>query len=184
MNIFNNLKVYQQQPRKVIDEPLPIKKESFKEKLAYFFEETMVLWFVGTILLVFGLLWYFFSIQFCGMMLFGILAVIIFGVFAGGFANLSDWFEKKLGETKGMTLGCLGMLLGPIAAVTIIITSMPYWDYESYYEQQVKPTVYYTPYGECYHSTPHCYHIEGHEITSVNEFKAKQKGLRPCSDCY
>lgn len=185
MNIFCNLKNYQRLPRKYSpgdSEPRP--RKSLKEKLSDLFERTLMIWFIGALLLTFGLLWYHFSFQFCGMMFFGLLAFLSFGLLTGGFAKSSGWLEKKFGESKGMALGCLGMLLGPVAAVAIIVTSIPWWDHESHYEQQVSPTVYYTRYGECYHSTPYCFHIKGHDMTSVSEVKAEKKGLRPCSDCH
>ena len=187
MKMFENMRRYESPLSKTKREDveyIPLRKLSKKEKIMDFISKTFALWLYFGLTVFFGLLWYIFSWSFCGMMFFGLLALLVFVLITPGFAKLSNVFERKLGETTGSTLGCFGMLLGPVVAVCFFVSSIPYWDYESHYEQQYSPTVYYTPYGECYHSSPYCYHIEGHTIYECKEYNAEEKGLRPCSDCY
>ena len=184
MNIFSNLKQYtpknEERQKPKLEEP----KTNFQKIKDILLDGLPAIGFYFGLLTVSGLIWYFGSISFFGFVFWGLISLFAFAIITPGFAHLSDFFEKKLGENVSMNIGCLGMASGLVIALTIFFTSIPYWDYEKKYEIENSPTVYWTPYGECYHSSPHCFHIEGHEIHQGTKYKAEKKDLRPCSDCY
>lgn len=184
MNIFANLKVY---PPKNGNRPIPEPEEpksrfqKLKEVVLDYLPAVGV--YIG-MLTISGLIWYCGSISFFGFVFWGLVSLLAFIVITPGCAHLSDFLIKKFGENIGMNIGCLGMASGIIIAIIIFVSSIPYWDYEKKYEIENSSTVYWTPYGECYHRTPDCFHIEGHEIHQGTEYKAGKKHLRPCNDCY
>ena len=184
MNIFANLKVYSPSNEKKYN-PEPEEPESRFQKM----KETVLEYLpaVGVylgLLIISGLFCYFGNISFFGFVFWGLVSLLAFITITSGFAHLSDFFVKKFGENIGMNIGCLGMASGVIITVIIFVSSIPYWDYEKKHEIEGRTIVYWTPYGECYHSTPECFHIEGHEIHQGTEYKAEKKHLRPCRDCY
>lgn len=184
MNIFSNLKIYSQPKRSnVTSEPEQSKSKFhlFKEKL---FEYLPSVGIYLALLSISGLIWYYGNVAFFGFVFWGLVSLGTFIIITPGFAHLTDLFEKKFGENIGLSLGCLGSASGIIIAITIFVSTIPYWDYEKQNYKVYSPTVYWTRYGECYHSTPECFHIEGHKIYQGSEYKAEEKDLRPCSDCY
>ena len=185
MNIFNNLRKYQHTPTALhystkTDE---VKEDKSLWKKIKEIDWTMPLLTLGT-LIISGLVWYIWSVKFCGMVFFGIISFLIFCIFTPGGAHLSLFLEKKYGD-KTASWGCLIMLLGPILAATVFISSIDYWDHKKYYEyhgyQGIE--VYITPYGECYHNSYNCYTIKGHNIRSISESRALDMGRRPCEFC-
>lgn len=180
MNIFDNLRQYQKPPRKF--QP-PTEEEIRQEKRKKHLE-----WLKGSVLAVlftsfWGCLWYFAKWKFAGMIFFLVLAFLIFGIFTTSFANGSDWLEKKFGNKVGLNIGCLGMALGPILGISLFVTSIPYWNLKERERIECNPTVYVTPYGECYHSSENCYTIQGHRIKAIQLYKAERQGRRPCEIC-
>lgn len=193
MNIFNNLKYYKSEPKTHIPLTEEQKKERERQRIEAEKRERRedilnTLSALGVYFLVlteFGTLWYFGEFEFCGFMFFLLLGLIIFGLIASSFAKLSEIFDKKLGEKWGMSLGCIGMSLGPILGIIVFALSMPYWLTNKAKEGSGSyPYVYITPYGECYHKTENCYTIEGHKVKKVTLDKAERKGRRPCGICY
>lgn len=184
MNIFSNLKTYLP-PKRVNITPEPKQPKSkfqlFKEKL---FEYLPGVGLFLALLSISGLIWYLGNVAFFGFVFWGLVSLCAFCIITPGFAHLTDLFENKFGENIGLSFGCLGMASGIIIAITIFVSSIPYWDYEKQNNMEYSPTVYWTRYGECYHSTPECFHIEGHKIYHGSEYKAEEMHLRPCSDCY
>lgn len=184
MNIFDNLRQYQKPPRqkKELTE-YEIQREKIKERKKQRKEILKAAAFIFIFLVFWFLLWYNVQWKTAGFIFFLCLSLLIFGTITPLFANCGDWFEKKIGEAKGSILGCLGMALGPILGVTVFVTSIPYWDLEKREEIANSPTVYITPYGECFHTTSDCYTIQGHRIMEISKYKAEQKGRRPCEIC-
>jgi hypothetical protein len=182
MNIFNDLRKHQESQSHLRYSP---KTEEVKEEKNLWGKMKEIDWtmplFTLVILIISGLVWYIWSVEFFGMVFFGIISFLIFCIFTPGGAHLSTILEKKFGD-KIMPVGCLIMLLGPILAVTVFVSSIEYWDLKKHYEyHDVK--VYITPYGECYHKSYNCYTIKGHEINSTSKSRALDLGRRPCEIC-
>lgn len=178
MNIFNDLRKHQESQSHLRYSP---KTEEVKEEKSLWKKMKEIDWtmplFTLVILIISGLVWYIWSIAFCGMVFFGLISFLIFFV---GVA-ISNYLEKII-KKDSTILGCLIMLLGPILAGTVFVSSIDYWDYNKRYEYH-EIQVYITPYGECYHKSSSCYTIEGHDISTISKSRALDIGRRPCKIC-